>query len=288
MSLDGYIDDASERRLVLSGEADLDRVDELRANCDAILVGAGTIRADDPRLVLRSAARRDARVAAGLPPDPVKVTMTGSGDLEPAARFFTVGSAARIVYAASGAVASATRRLAGLAVVADAGEPVSLRHVLADLAGRRVRRLLVEGGSSVQAQFLAAGLADELQLVVAPFFIGDPRAPRFAEGRGGAGAETRSRPDADTRSRPDAETGSRTGTGTETRSRTGAETRSGTGAETRSETGAGAFPWTAESPARLAEVRRVGNDVLLRYALSGRFDAGTGSGARDRGGSSGL
>ena len=218
MSLDGYIDDASGRRLLLSGEADLDRVDEVRAGCDAILVGAGTIRADDPRLALRSPARRDARAAAGLPPDPAKVTVTGTGDLDPAARFFTTGSSMRLVYAASGAVASLTRRLAGLAIVADAGEPVSLRDVLTDLARRQVRRLLVEGGASVQAQLLAAGLADELQLVVAPFFVGDPRAPRLAGG------------------------------------------------------GAGPFPWDAGHPARLAEVRRVGNDALLRYALSGRFD----------------
>jgi len=57
-SADGYLDDASPRRLILSGPADLDRVDEVRAGCDAILVGAGTIRADDPRLLVRDPRRR--------------------------------------------------------------------------------------------------------------------------------------------------------------------------------------------------------------------------------------
>jgi len=61
MSLDGYLDDASSDRLILSSAADLDRVDELRAGSDAILIGAGTIRADNPRLLLRSPARREAR-----------------------------------------------------------------------------------------------------------------------------------------------------------------------------------------------------------------------------------
>src|SRR5580693_3236663 len=89
MSADGYIDDASPRRLVLSGPEDLDRVDEVRAGCDAILVGAGTIRADDPRLLVRSAARRAARTARGLPSTPLRVTLTSGGDLDPAARFFT-------------------------------------------------------------------------------------------------------------------------------------------------------------------------------------------------------
>src|SRR5215469_10037235 len=93
VSLDGYLDDASDARLVLSGAEDLDRVDELRANSDAILVGAGTIRADNPRLLLRSQARRDARIARGVRPDPVRVTLTTTGDLDSAARIFTTGGA---------------------------------------------------------------------------------------------------------------------------------------------------------------------------------------------------
>ena len=64
-SLDGHIDDASPERLILSGAEDLDRVDVERAAVDAILVGAATIAADDPRLLVRSAERRAERVACG-------------------------------------------------------------------------------------------------------------------------------------------------------------------------------------------------------------------------------
>src|SRR5258705_6749148 len=71
MSIDGYLDGATEERLLLSNEADLDRVDEVRAACDAILVGAGTVRQDNPRLLVRSPARREARGAPGLHPSPV-------------------------------------------------------------------------------------------------------------------------------------------------------------------------------------------------------------------------
>ncbi len=92
VSVDGYIDDASDRRLFLSDAADLDRVDGLRAGCDAILVGAGTIRRDNPRLLVRSPASRDARLASGLPASPVKVTLTRGGDLDPAASFFTAAA----------------------------------------------------------------------------------------------------------------------------------------------------------------------------------------------------
>jgi len=178
-SVDGYIDDASDRRLLLSDAADLDRVDELRAGCDAIMVGAGTIRRDNPRLLVRSPARRAARRASGQTASPVKVTLTGSGDLDPAARFFTAGDAARLVYASTAAAALARARLAGAAAVIDAGAPVTVAAVLADLAGRGIRRLLVEGGTSMHTQFLATGVADELQLAIAPFFVGDPAAPRF-------------------------------------------------------------------------------------------------------------
>ena len=180
MSLDGYIDDRSGEPLRLSGDEDLDRVDELRAGCDAILVGAGTIRADNPVLMLRSAARRDARLARGAGADPVRVVLSASGNLDPAARIFTTG-ADRIVYVPSAAATAVSGRLGGGAAVVAAGDPPALGNVLTDLAARGVARLLVEGGTSLLTQFLAAGLADELVLAIAPFFIGDAAAPRFVQ-----------------------------------------------------------------------------------------------------------
>jgi 5-amino-6-(5-phosphoribosylamino)uracil reductase len=92
MSVDGYIDDTSPDRLLLSNEADFDRVDGLRAWADAVLVGATTIRHDNPRLWVRSKARRSARQELGLPASPAKVTITGSGNLDPQALFFTAGA----------------------------------------------------------------------------------------------------------------------------------------------------------------------------------------------------
>ena len=218
MSIDGYLDDASDERLLLSNDADFDRVVEVRAGCDAILVGAATIRQDNPRLLVRSADRRAARIARGEHPDPVKVTVTSSCHLDPAASFFTTGGNAKLVYCARPAAGSAERLLGDRATVVDAGDPVDVGVVVADLAARGVRRLMVEGGGRMHTQFLTAGLADELQLVVAPFFVGDARAPRFVHD--------------------------------------------------------GKFPWGPGNRADLAEVRRIGDVVLLRYALSERFGAG--------------
>lgn len=179
MSIDGYVDTSDDERLLLSNDADFDRVDEVRASCDAILVGATTVRQDNPRLLVRDEARRRNRIARGLCPDLVKVTVTGSCDLDPGARFFTLGSNEKVVYCASPAVGSARRKLGGVATVVDGGNPVDLGLVTKDLAARGVSRLMVEGGGTMHTQFLTAGLADELQLVVAPFFVGDSAAPRF-------------------------------------------------------------------------------------------------------------
>jgi 5-amino-6-(5-phosphoribosylamino)uracil reductase len=179
MSIDGYIDAVGVRRLRLSNDADFDRVDEVRAGCDAILVGAATIRQDNPRLLVRSAARRAARTARGLAPSPTKVTVTGCGKLDPDSDFFVAGDGAKLVYCASDAVDEARSRFGTCATVIDAGAPIGMREVSEDLYARGIRRLLVEGGGAVHTQFLTGDLADELHLVVAPLFVGDSRACRF-------------------------------------------------------------------------------------------------------------
>ena len=189
MSADGCIDDATDTRLILSNDADLDRVDEVRAGCDAILVGANTVRRDNPALLVRSPSRRGRRIARGLPASPARVTLTTSGDLDLAARFFTAGEGSRLIYVPRQAAGRIGGRLAAApAEVIGAGDPpgragragrVDLGAMLADLAARGIRRLMVEGGGSVLAQFLAEGLADELHLAIAPIFVGDQAAPRM-------------------------------------------------------------------------------------------------------------
>ncbi|MFG2789226.1 dihydrofolate reductase family protein [Streptomyces sp. NPDC048419] len=178
VSLDGYLDDTGPERLLLSGPADFDRVDEVRASVDAILVGAGTIRADNPRLLVNSPQRRAARVAAGRPEYPLKVTVSGSGELDPDAKFWHTGGDKLLVTTDKGA--QRARALGLAADVVALGPDLDWRTLLAHLHGERgVRRLMVEGGGTIHTQLLQQGLADELQLVLAPLFVGDPDAPRL-------------------------------------------------------------------------------------------------------------
>ena len=215
VSLDGYLGDRTPR-LALSNAADFDRVDEVRASCDAILVGAVTVRTDNPRLLVRSPARREERTARGLPSSPMKITVSERVDLNADSNFFTAGETEKLIYTSTGRVRDARRRLGPVATIVDAGRRVRMRRIADDLADRGVGRLMVEGGGVVHTQFLADDLVDELQLVVAPFFIGDSSAPRFVTD--------------------------------------------------------GRFPWHAGRRATLAEVRQLGDVVLLRYALSPRFE----------------
>lgn len=184
-SVDGRIDDTTPERLRLSNEADFAEVDELRAGCDAILVGAGTVRADDPRLLVRSQLLRERRRDQGRTEHLVKAVLTRTGDIDPEARLFSTGDAGAVVYAGGDGAAVAKERLAARPTqeppveVVDAGDPPTVETILADLADRGVERLVVEGGGHVHTMFLTSGLADELRLAVAPFFIGDEDAPSF-------------------------------------------------------------------------------------------------------------
>ena len=215
VSMDGYIASPASR-LLLSNDADFDRVDAVRASCDAILVGATTVRNDNPRLLVRSQERRDERRARGLAPTPMKVTVSRRAELDAGGDFFVTGETEKLVYCARPNIGDARARLGPVATVVDAGHTVEMCTLGNDLAARGVERLMVEGGGTVHTQFLTADLVDELQLVVAPVFVGDSEAPRFVRD--------------------------------------------------------GCFPWNPARRATLAAVRQIGDVVLLRYALSSRFE----------------
>jgi 5-amino-6-(5-phosphoribosylamino)uracil reductase len=179
MSIDGYIDDTTAKRLMLSNDEDFAAVDALRASCDAILIGAGTLRADNPRLMIRSEERRQERLARGLPPSPTKVVIAGNS-LDRSAAFFQTGTGDKLVYCPSEREGVLRDVLGDVAkVVGAGGASVDPSLVAADLFARGVRRVLIEGGTKVNTLFLGAGLADELRLALAPFFVGDDRAPRL-------------------------------------------------------------------------------------------------------------
>ncbi|WIX80707.1 dihydrofolate reductase family protein [Amycolatopsis carbonis] len=177
-SVDGAIDDTTPDRLLLSNAEDFDRVDQVRAESDAILIGAGTIRADNPRLLVNSEERRAERVRAGKPAYPLKVTVTASGDVDPEWKFWHHGGE-KLVYTTETGARIARERLGRLAEVVALGPQVHFGALLDDLGDRGIRRLMVEGGGQIHTAFLSQLLADEIHLAIAPLVVGAAAAPRF-------------------------------------------------------------------------------------------------------------
>ncbi|GGP91875.1 RibD family protein [Streptomyces roseolilacinus] len=189
-SIDGHIDDTSTERLLLSNSEDFDRVDQVRAESDAILIGAGTMRADNPRLLVNSEERRAARVAAGKPAYPLKVTVSGSGDLDRGLKFWHHGGD-KVAYTTDDGYEKLSERLRGLADVVSLGPTVDFGAMLDDLGRRGIERLMVEGGGQIHTAFLSQGLADEIHLAIAPLVVGDGDAPRFLHPAEYPGGSTR-------------------------------------------------------------------------------------------------
>ncbi|MGW1438695.1 RibD family protein [Streptomyces griseus] len=178
MSVDGYLDDTSPERLLLSNALDFDRVDQVRAESDAILIGATTMRQDNPRLLVNSADRRAQRVADGKPEYPLKVTVTRTGDLPADLKFWHHGGE-KLVFTVDDAVGKVRATLGDLADVVSVGPDLDWGLVLDELGGRGVTRLMVEGGGTIHTQLMAADLVDEVHLAIAPLLVGQPEAARF-------------------------------------------------------------------------------------------------------------
>ncbi len=194
MTADGKIDTVEGLGARISGAADTARVDRLRAASDAVMVGGRTLLAEDPRLTVRDTALLDERVHQGRPAQPVKVgvitRIARSGDGAPAlpspSRFLEDGGG-QVIVATTTRTAPADvdwlRGRGGHVIVHDATR-VDLARLLAELHERGIERLMVEGGSTLVAALLDAGLVDELQLAVAPLLFGGREAPTPVGGDG--------------------------------------------------------------------------------------------------------
>ena len=184
MSIDGYLDSAAPRKLAMSNAADFDRVDQLRADSDAIMVGASTVRRDDPRLLVRSDERRLRAPRRG------QAELADEGDGHGERRSAAAsrpssprGTSRSSCTARGGARAPSRSRLGDVATVVGprrARDDGRCRSPTSPTRG--VRRLMVEGGGRLHTQFLVDELVDELQLVVAPVLR--RRVPRAAVRRG--------------------------------------------------------------------------------------------------------
>jgi len=185
-TVDGKITSATREYPRLTSRYDRDTMDRLRAESDAILVGARSIRADNPFLHVRSEEMRAYRRSLGRPDSLLRIVVTASLDLDLDSRFFddTFGTA-RIIATVQEAPHERLARLESKAEIWQIGHKrVDLRLLLQRLKQQGVERLLAEGGGELNWALLEHDLVDELHVTVAPTLLGGRDAPTLLEGTG--------------------------------------------------------------------------------------------------------
>lgn len=180
-SIDGKISNEQRIQLRISCEEDLKRVDELRASVDAIMVGIGTILADNPKLNIKSEELRKKRIGDGLKPNPIKVIVDSKCRI-PEDSEVLKGEA--IVAVAKIASKERIERISKKAEVVVFGEEkVDLKLLMEYLYGRGIRKLLVEGGGTLISSLISEALVDDVFIYFAPIFIGGSNSPTICDGR---------------------------------------------------------------------------------------------------------
>jgi len=182
MSADGKISTVARKQVRISGEEDLRRVDALKADVDAVMVGIGTVLADDPKLTIKSMALKRTRVDQGRTESPLRVVVDSSARTPPTAA--VLGSNA-IIATSRQAPRHRVEELETRAEILVVGErKVDLAALLGRLKDRGVESLLVEGGATLNFALLSLGLVDEIYIYVGNIIIGGSAAPTLVDGEG--------------------------------------------------------------------------------------------------------
>jgi diaminohydroxyphosphoribosylaminopyrimidine deaminase/5-amino-6-(5-phosphoribosylamino)uracil reductase len=171
MTLDGKLATVARESQWITAEAARERSLALREEFDAILVGSGTVKSDNPRLTRRLGLAGDTAWT--------RIVLDGDGDAPPHAQLFTDGGRTILFTAAPDRYAAST----GLEVVRVEGR-IDFESVFRELHARRIRSVLVEGGAVVHSTLLRSGLWQKLILFVAPLFVGGAEAPAILDGSG--------------------------------------------------------------------------------------------------------
>jgi 2,5-diamino-6-(ribosylamino)-4(3H)-pyrimidinone 5'-phosphate reductase len=186
MTADGKIDTVQRRGAAISSPRDKERVDQLRARADAVMVGGRTLLDEDPKLTVKSEALRAERLRRGRPPNPMKVGVVTQANIKEDSQFLNTGPANIVIFTTR---RTSKRQLSLLKarnvdVYVDDAQQVNLERALATLKDLGIDRLMVEGGGTLNFQLLRLGLVDEITSYVAPMIFGGESAPTLAAGSG--------------------------------------------------------------------------------------------------------
>jgi 2,5-diamino-6-(ribosylamino)-4(3H)-pyrimidinone 5'-phosphate reductase len=188
MSADGKIATIERRQTRISGSLDFDRMDELRATSDAIMVGIGTVLSDNPSLTVKSPQRREKRRVGGRDENPVRIVVDSLARTPIDADIFKKGDGKRMIAISESAPQGRVKELAKYAEIITAGETnVELKRLLTELKARGINRLMVEGGATLNWGLISQGLVDEIYTFIGNIIIGGRTAPTLVDGEGCTG-----------------------------------------------------------------------------------------------------
>ena len=185
MSADGKISTRERRQVRISGQQDFTRVDRLKAGCDAVMVGIGTVLADDPSLTVKSEECRSYRREQGKNDHPVRIVVDSSARIPPDAAVLHKGEGKRVIAVSKKAGGDTIALLGKKASVIVSGEDeVDLPALMDELGSMGLHRIMVEGGGTLIAGLIRAGLVHEIYTYIGNILIGGKDAPTFNDGVG--------------------------------------------------------------------------------------------------------
>jgi 2,5-diamino-6-(ribosylamino)-4(3H)-pyrimidinone 5'-phosphate reductase len=185
MSADGKISTRERRQVKISGVQDFERVDRLKAGADAVMVGIGTVLADDPSLTVKSEECRTYRLGRGVDEHPVRIVVDSAGRIPLEASILHKGAGKRIIAVSGRADPTKIAELHRYADVIIAGEDeVDLAFMMDKLGEMGIRRVMVEGGGTLIAGLVHAGLVNEIYTFIGNMIIGGKDSPTFVDGEG--------------------------------------------------------------------------------------------------------
>jgi len=185
MSADGKISTVKRTQTRISGTEDFDRVDALRARSDAIMVGIGTVLADDPSLTVKSKKRREERKSAGQGENPLRIVVDSEARTPVDAEVLNKGEGKRIIAVSQRAILENVGQLGEKADVLVCGmEEVDLKKLLYLVWQRGVRSVMVEGGATLNWSLISQRLVDMIYTYVGNVIVGGETAPTLVDGEG--------------------------------------------------------------------------------------------------------
>lgn len=186
MTADGKIDTMERKGSAISSQRDKQRVDRLRAEADAVLVGGRTLLDEDPKLTVKSEVLRAERIARGLSPNPIKVGVVTQAKIKADSQFLNSGPADIVIFTTRQTSKKYLSLLTArqVDIYVDDAEKVNLKRALATLKDLGVNRLMVEGGATLNFELMRLGLVDEITAYMAPMVFGGESAPTMAAGSG--------------------------------------------------------------------------------------------------------